>query len=54
VAVDSRFPDTAAPCVEGLKQKAPNGIELLINASRGQVLTIGGILGTVYDEVSGR
>lgn len=24
IAVDSQFPATAAPCVEGLKQKAPN------------------------------
>ena len=31
IAVDSQFPDTAGPCVEGLKQKAPKGIELLIN-----------------------
>jgi glyoxylase-like metal-dependent hydrolase (beta-lactamase superfamily II) len=31
IAVDSQFPDTAATCVEGLKQKAPKGIELLIN-----------------------
>jgi cyclase len=31
IAVDSQYPATAAPCVEGLKQKAPKGIELLIN-----------------------
>ena len=31
IAVDSQFPATAAPCVEGLKQKAPKGIDLLIN-----------------------
>lgn len=31
IAVDSQFPATAGACVEGLKQKAPNGIELLIN-----------------------
>ena len=29
IAVDSQFPATAAPCVEGLKQKAPKGIDLL-------------------------
>src|SRR5262245_36588564 len=31
IAVDSQFPATAGACVEGLKQKAPKGIELLIN-----------------------
>ena len=31
IAVDSQFPATAGPCVEGLKQKAPKGIALLIN-----------------------
>jgi glyoxylase-like metal-dependent hydrolase (beta-lactamase superfamily II) len=31
IAVDSQFPATAGTCVEGLKQKAPKGIELLIN-----------------------
>jgi glyoxylase-like metal-dependent hydrolase (beta-lactamase superfamily II) len=31
IAVDSQFPATAGPCLEGLKQKAPKGIELLIN-----------------------
>jgi cyclase len=31
IAVDSQYPATAAPCLEGLKQKAPKGIELLIN-----------------------
>jgi cyclase len=31
IAVDSQFPATAGPCVEGLKQKAPKGIDLLIN-----------------------
>jgi cyclase len=31
LAVDSQYPATAGPCVEGLKQKAPKGIELLIN-----------------------
>ena len=31
IAVDSQFPVTAGVCVEGLKQKAPKGIELLIN-----------------------
>ena len=29
--MDSQFPATAGPCVEGLKQKAPKGIDLLIN-----------------------
>jgi len=31
LAVDSQYAVTAGPCVEGLKQKAPKGIELLIN-----------------------
>src|SRR6476661_9824032 len=31
IAVDSQFPATAGPCVEGLKQKSPKGIDLLIN-----------------------
>jgi len=31
IAVDSQFPATAGVCVEGLKQKAPKGIELLVN-----------------------
>jgi glyoxylase-like metal-dependent hydrolase (beta-lactamase superfamily II) len=31
IAVDSQFPATAGPCVEGLTQKAPKGIDLLIN-----------------------
>ncbi len=31
IAVDSQFPATAGPCVEGLKQKTAKGIELLIN-----------------------
>jgi cyclase len=31
IAVDSQFMNTAQPCVEGLKEKAPKGIELLIN-----------------------
>ncbi len=31
VAVDAQFPDTAKPCVEGLQQKSPKGIQLLIN-----------------------
>jgi cyclase len=31
LAVDSQFPATATPCVEGLKQRAPKGIELLVN-----------------------
>jgi glyoxylase-like metal-dependent hydrolase (beta-lactamase superfamily II) len=31
IAVDSQFPATAGACVEGLKQKAPKGIELLVN-----------------------
>jgi cyclase len=31
IAVDSQFPTTAGACVEGLKQKAPKGIELLLN-----------------------
>lgn len=31
VAVDAQFPDTAKACVEGLQQKSPKGIQLLIN-----------------------
>ena len=31
IAVDSQYPATAGACVEGLRQKAPKGIELLIN-----------------------
>ena len=31
IAVDSQFPATAGVCVETLRQKAPKGIELLIN-----------------------
>ena len=31
IAVDSQFPATAGACVEGLKQKSPKGIDLLIN-----------------------
>lgn len=31
VAVDAQFPDTAKICVEGLQQKSPKGIQLLIN-----------------------
>jgi glyoxylase-like metal-dependent hydrolase (beta-lactamase superfamily II) len=31
IAVDSQFPATAGACVEGLTQKAPKGIALLIN-----------------------
>ena len=31
VAVDAQFPTTAKACVEGLQQKAPKGIQLLIN-----------------------
>lgn len=31
IAVDSQFMPSAQPCVEGLKSKAPKGIELLIN-----------------------
>jgi len=31
MAVDSQFMNTAALCVEGLKQRAPKGISLLIN-----------------------
>ena len=31
VAVDSQFPATAGPCVDGLKQKSAKGIDLLIN-----------------------
>lgn len=31
IAVDSQFMPSAQPCVAGLKEKAPKGIELLIN-----------------------
>jgi glyoxylase-like metal-dependent hydrolase (beta-lactamase superfamily II) len=31
VAVDAQFPATAKACVEGLQQKSPKGIQLLIN-----------------------
>ena len=31
IAVDSQYPATAGACVEGLKQKAPKGIELMVN-----------------------
>jgi glyoxylase-like metal-dependent hydrolase (beta-lactamase superfamily II) len=31
IAVDAQFPDTAKACVEGLQQKAPKGIQMLIN-----------------------
>jgi glyoxylase-like metal-dependent hydrolase (beta-lactamase superfamily II) len=31
IAVDAQFPDTAKVCVEGLQQKSPKGIQLLIN-----------------------
>lgn len=31
VAVDAQFPDTAKLCVEGLQQRSPKGIQLLIN-----------------------
>jgi len=31
VAVDAQFPDTAKACVEGLQQRSPKGIQLLIN-----------------------
>lgn len=31
IAVDAQFPDTAKACVEGLQQKSPKGIQLLIN-----------------------
>jgi cyclase len=31
VAVDSQFPDTAKIAVDGLKQRAPTGIEMLLN-----------------------
>jgi cyclase len=31
VAVDAQFPDTAKVCVEGLQQRSPKGIQLLIN-----------------------
>src|SRR5262245_56650486 len=31
IAVDSQFMNTAEICVNGLKQRAPKGLELLIN-----------------------
>jgi cyclase len=31
IAVDAQFPDTAKACVEGLQQRSPKGIQLLIN-----------------------
>jgi cyclase len=31
IAVDAQFPETAKACVEGLQQKSPKGIQLLIN-----------------------
>jgi cyclase len=31
LAVDAQFPDTAKACVEGLKQKSPKGVQLLVN-----------------------
>lgn len=31
IAVDAQFPATAKACVEGLQQKSPKGIQLLIN-----------------------
>jgi glyoxylase-like metal-dependent hydrolase (beta-lactamase superfamily II) len=31
IAVDAQFPDTAKACVEGLQQKAPKGIQMLVN-----------------------
>ena len=31
IAVDAQFPDTAKACVEGLQQKSPKGLQLLIN-----------------------
>jgi cyclase len=31
IAVDAQFPDTARSCVEGLKQRAPKGIQMLLN-----------------------
>jgi cyclase len=31
IAVDAQFPDTAKACIAGLQQKAPKGIQLLIN-----------------------
>ena len=31
VAVDAQFPDTAKACVEGLQQRSPKGISILIN-----------------------
>jgi glyoxylase-like metal-dependent hydrolase (beta-lactamase superfamily II) len=31
IVVDSQFPDTAQACVDGLKSRAPRGIDVLIN-----------------------
>jgi cyclase len=31
IAVDAQFPDTAKACVEGLQQRSPKGIQLLVN-----------------------
>ncbi|MGH9350274.1 MAG: MBL fold metallo-hydrolase [Vicinamibacterales bacterium] len=31
IAVDAQFPDTAKACVEGLQQRSPKGIQMLIN-----------------------
>ena len=31
VAIDSQFPDTAAAALSGLKQRSPQGVEMLIN-----------------------
>jgi len=31
IAVDAQFPDTAKICVEGLQQRSPKGIQMLIN-----------------------
>jgi cyclase len=31
VAVDAQFPDTAKFCIEGLQQRSPKGIQILIN-----------------------
>lgn len=31
IAVDAQFPDTAKACVEGLQQRTPKGIQLLVN-----------------------
>jgi cyclase len=31
IAVDAQFPDTAKICVEGLQQRSPRGLQLLVN-----------------------